>query len=419
MKYTFTIALILVYLSTLFGQKVTSENHLSVGEVIEFESEILGETRQIYLYQPQGFWGMDEKMKNLPVIYVLDGESQFLNTVSTVDFLSSAPLGNDLMPRSIVVGIPNTNRNRDLSPIKGVIANDSTTLEITGGGKKFLNFITQELIPYVDSQYETSEHRTIIGHSLGGLLAFEALLRKPTFFDNYLVIDPGFGFADEAYLDEVVDSLQNSNYSNEHVFFTTAETRPTFLMEQDLMSDTSDIVKLLDLPNRKFLGKYKTSKWRINLSIKHYPNESHFSVPVKATFDGLKKLYDYYSFPEIIDYYHPKYKEKSGLLQELIEHYKMISAKMGYEIMPMEGYLNSFAYGLVASGRADLGISLFEYNITLRPDNPIVYNNLGYYYMSTGKTRKAIEVYKKSLKIKSDEWVIETIKELEKTERDE
>ena len=94
------------------GQELEEPQTIAIGKIIELESKILGEKRRIYVYQPQGFWGMDENMNNLPVIYVLDGESQFTHTATAVDFLSAAPNGNDLIPRSIVVGIVNTNRMR-------------------------------------------------------------------------------------------------------------------------------------------------------------------------------------------------------------------------------------------------------------------------------------------------------------------
>lgn len=387
---------------------------MSIGQTIEFESKILKENRQVFIHQPKGFWGMDEKMSNLPVVFVLDAETQFLHTVSTIDFLSAAPLGNDLIPRSLIVGIPNTNRNRDLSPVKGMIANDSTTLEITGGGGIFLDFLTEELIPFIESNYSTSKHRTLIGHSLGGLITFEALLRKREYFDNYISIDPALGFADGTYMEEILDTLSTADLSTEHLFFAVGSTKPTFLTEEEVMMDDSDFTIMNSIPNRVFLKKIKNNQWSLNISSKFYPNENHFSIPHKSTYDGLRKLYHYYSFPEIMDYYHPKYQGKSDLVERIRAHYEMITAKMGYEVVPMEGYLNSFAFGIAPSGREDLALALFEYNIELHPNHPIVYNNLGYYYMSKGNTKGALKVFKESIELKLDDSVLEIIKQLEK-----
>lgn len=412
MRYT-TLIFAFFFQFNLVGQYNTHDQALSIGKVLEVHSKILNEKRDIFIYTPKGFWGMDDEIKNLPVIIVLDGESQFVQTVATVDFLSSAPYGNDLMPRSIVIGIPNTNRDRDLSPIKGKIANDPKTIETTGGGKLFLSFITDELIPLIDSRYSTSDHRTIIGHSLGGLLVFEALLQKRNYFDNYICIDPGLGFSNGTYMAEVIDTLNSANLAKENLFFASANSRPTFLHKKDLLSDTSDVMQLIDIPNSVFQNKIESSIWNINLTSKIYDNENHFTVPQKATYDAIRSLYEFYTFPEMMDYYHPKYKKRDDLVQRLKNHFADISAKLGYRAIPMQGYLNSFAFGLSKAGRDDLAVGLLKYNLELYPKSATVYNNLGFYYKSTNRPEKALGIYKKSIELKHDEWVIKTIDELE------
>ena len=392
----------------LSSQELASKNSIAIGSTIEIKSSILKETREIYIYQPEGLWGMDNNLSNLPVIYVLDGESQFNHTSTTVDFLSTATNGNDFIPRSIVVGIPNTNRVRDLTP------KEDEEFEMSGGGPQFLEFITSELIPYIDSTYHTSNHRTIIGHSLGGLLVFETLLRKREYFDNYIAIDPGFGFADESFLHEVMDSLDHCELSAENLYFTSANNRPMFLAKEDLMSDSSKFMKAIDIPNQKFIKEKDLKNWNINITTKHYPDENHYSLPHISTNNGLKELYHFYSFSEITNYYHPKYKNKNELIKKLKKHYSQISDELGYEVVPMQGYINSFAYGLSHFDRQDLTVELLEYNIELHPNDPIMYNNLGYFYMSQEENLKAIKMYQKSLELEKDEWVIATIEELKK-----
>lgn len=392
----------------LIGQETIEVNRITIGESFEIYSQILNEQREIYVYLPQGLWGMDEKTSNLPVIYVLDGESQFNHTATTVDFMSAAPNGNDVIPRSIVVGIPNTNRVRDLTPIK------DENFEFSGGGKQFLEFITKEVIPHIDSTYQTTQHRTIIGHSLGGLLTFEALLRKREYFNNYISIDPGFGLANQIYLSEVIDTLNQTNLKTENIFISIANNRPTFLTEEEMIFDTSQLIKNFGLPNEKFKTASESKDWSINIKIKTYPNETHYSIPHPSTYDGLKELYHFYSYKEIQNYYHPEFKSKRDLVDNLKKHYTKLSEKMGYEVKPMQGYINSFAYGLNHFDREDLAIDLLLYNLELNPKNPIVHNNLGYFYMTNDYTKEAIEIYSKSLELKNDDWVSETIEKLKR-----
>lgn len=393
----------------LLGQESSEVNRISIGENFEIQSKILGETREIYIYQPQGLWGMDENMTNLPVIYVLDAESQFSHTATTVDFLSIATNGNDFMPRSIVVGIATiNNRVRDLTPVV------DSKFTGSGGGTQFLDFITSELIPYIEENYKTSSHRTIIGHSLGGLMTLEALLRKRECFDNYIVIDPASGFANEKFINEVIDTLNQSDLAAENVFLSAANNRPMFLSKEDMMSDTSEFMKGIDIANQKFISAHRTKDWKINLTTKYYDKENHYSVPLISTSEGLRELYNYYTFPIITNYYHPEYQDSTDLVKKIKDHYSQISNRMGYEVKPMQGYINSFASGLAHFNGEDIAIDLLEYNIELYPKDSKMYNNLGYFYLSNGHNQKAIELFTKSLSIQNDAEILQTINELHK-----
>src|SRR6185436_14646765 len=100
-----------------------------------------------------------------------------------IDVLSSA----GVMPDLIVVAIPNGRgmRNRDLTPAslhqEGNEDGSMGTGEM-GRGDRFLDFLQQELIPYVEKQYRTTQERILAGHSRGALLVLESLLSKPDLF---------------------------------------------------------------------------------------------------------------------------------------------------------------------------------------------------------------------------------------------
>jgi len=401
----------LILLTPSLSAQSSPLSSYSIGEVHSLYSDILEENREIIVHLPSGFWGMDENLNSYPVTFVLDGESQFLNTVSAIDYLSSAPLGNDAMPRTIVVGIPNTNRNRDLTPTKGVMGRDSTMLDITGGGPKFLEFIVKELTPYIDSLYPTSTHRTIIGHSLGGLIAFDALLKERNHFNNYLVLDPALDYDNGSYYNEVLDSLNTANLNEENLFIARANTLMTFLNNKDIPEDTSDIVKLTQA-NQNLENAAANSEWNLNYTYKFFPNENHFSIPYPAIYEAMKYFYSFYPFREIANYYHPTYQNKTDLVARLKVHYQAISDKMGYKIQPMEGYLNSWAFGMVHFQRLDLAVQMFDYNIEIHPNKATVYNSKGYFLMGQGRKKEAILMFEKSLKLREDEGIREVMEGL-------
>ncbi|MEJ7682540.1 MAG: alpha/beta hydrolase-fold protein [Segetibacter sp.] len=44
--------------------------------------------------------------------------------------------------------------------------------------------------PFIEKNYKTNSSKTIIGQSLGGLLATEILLTKPSLFNKYIIVSP-------------------------------------------------------------------------------------------------------------------------------------------------------------------------------------------------------------------------------------
>lgn len=76
--------------------------------------------------------------------------------------------GNGVLPEMMVVGIANTNRLRDLAP--------SADAQQTN---PFIAFLTGELIPYIDTHWNTSLYKVLVGHSLGGLTAIDLLVQSP------------------------------------------------------------------------------------------------------------------------------------------------------------------------------------------------------------------------------------------------
>ena len=122
-----------------------------------------------------------------PVLYMPDGglDEDFPHVVHTVDSLIA--LGK-IRP-VIVVGIPNTQRRRDLTgPTR--VASDSAIALHVGGSAAFRTFIRDELIPVVSARYRVTSERAIVGESLAGLFVVETFLTEPALFGHYIALDP-------------------------------------------------------------------------------------------------------------------------------------------------------------------------------------------------------------------------------------
>jgi predicted alpha/beta superfamily hydrolase len=141
-------------------------------------SKVLREPRPYLVALPDSYAAGDRRY---PVLYVLDGAAQGLPTAR-----AAAQLAREgAAPEVIVVAIPNPSnaaRERDLTP-PGMHQDPENLDSPLGQGDAFLAFLRDELIPQVESDYRTSPHRLLAGHSRGGLLVVYSLIAEPALFD--------------------------------------------------------------------------------------------------------------------------------------------------------------------------------------------------------------------------------------------
>jgi len=195
------VTLLILFLSNqLFAQnntEITDKGVLKIGDKIEIKSKILNENRILNIYLPNGY--SKDSTKKYPVIYLLDGsiDEDFIHIAGIVQFGSFSWI--NMIPETIVVGISNVDRKRDFT-FPTTIERDKKDFPTTGKSEKFINFIENELQPFIDNNYNTSNTKTIIGQSLGGLLATEILLKKPHLFDNYIIVSPSLWWNNESLL---------------------------------------------------------------------------------------------------------------------------------------------------------------------------------------------------------------------------
>lgn len=199
--------LITTYAAAQHDVKIKSKSPLTIGEQIEIESKILDEVRALNIYLPYGY--MQDSLKTYPVIYLLDGtiDEDFIHIAGIVQFGSFSWI--NMLPESIVVGISNVDRKRDFTfPTQN--NEDKLEFPTTGESAKFIQFIEKELQPFINSEYKTDSVNTLIGQSLGGLLATEILFKYPELFDNYIIVSPSLWWDDESLL-----KYTPTNYTSE------------------------------------------------------------------------------------------------------------------------------------------------------------------------------------------------------------
>ena len=168
-----------------------------LGVVDTIASKELGETRTLNIYLPPDY--AKDSMARYPVIYLLDGsaDEDFIHIAGIIQF-AAFPWVN-LLPKSIVVGIANKDRRRDFT-YPTTVDKDKKDFPTTGHSDAFIAFIEKELQPYIRANYSSHPAKTIIGQSLGGLLATEILFEKPSLFTQYIIVSPSLWWDNESLL---------------------------------------------------------------------------------------------------------------------------------------------------------------------------------------------------------------------------
>lgn len=168
---------------------------LLIGESFTIASRVMNEARRVNVFRPTVYGQPIDGPT--PVLYMLDGglDEDFLHVAGLVQVLVS----NGGMRPHLLVGIPNTQRRRDMT---GPTQNpeDRKIAPVVGGSAAFRRFIKEELMPEVRSRYRTTDAAAVVGESLAGLFVVETLLRDPDLFQTYIAFDPSLWWNGEELL---------------------------------------------------------------------------------------------------------------------------------------------------------------------------------------------------------------------------
>jgi hypothetical protein len=82
-----------------------------------------------------------------------------------------------------------------------------------GRAARFLDFLTEELRPFIEGEYEVAPGGSVLfGSSLGGLFALYAMMERPSAFDVYLAVSPAIWWGSGLLLrreEELASSLDD------------------------------------------------------------------------------------------------------------------------------------------------------------------------------------------------------------------
>lgn len=277
-KIIFTIALLLTLHIALGQNKKDGSKPFVLGTIENIKSVALSENRTLNIYLPEGYNPKDST--RYPVVYLLDGsaDQDFIQIVGLYHY-NSFPWINRV-PKSIIVGIANVDRKRDFT-YPTTIKSDQKTYITSGHSNNFIAFIEEELQPYIEKRYHTNSSRTIIGQSLGGLVATEILLKKPKLFNSYIIISPSLWW-DNGSLFSLHGSILDKGF--------TQETKIYIGVGKEGLAP-AEIPHVMEVDANLLAEKIKATKSEnLKVYFDYLPGEDHATVTHQAVFNALRLL---------------------------------------------------------------------------------------------------------------------------------
>jgi len=139
---------------------------LILANQVKLQSQYLNQERTLLIKLPDTYHDGDSAY---PVLYVLHAQWDMLSTLSTLDLLE------DSIPNFIVVGVEG--KGIELRPNDGKETN-------------FANYISKEVIPFINSNYRTAPYSILSGHSNSGRFVLDYWLNNTLSFSQYFAFSP-------------------------------------------------------------------------------------------------------------------------------------------------------------------------------------------------------------------------------------
>ncbi|GGF24861.1 alpha/beta hydrolase [Flavobacterium limi] len=280
----FFILILLVFSTISFSQKrklqpAEAAKPFVLGVIDQVQSKELGETRILNVYLPEGY--KPDDATKYPVIYLLDGsaDEDFIHICGLVQFNSFEWINQ--VPKSIVVGIATVDRRRDFTFLT-TIETDKKRFPTAGHSDKFIAFIEKELQPFIDKKYKTTESKTIIGQSLGGLLETEILLKKPSLFNRYVIVSPSLWWDNGSMLNQDSEIFKEGFKQPTEIYIAVGKEGLT----------PTEIPRVMEVDANLLAEKIKASKNKnIKVFFDYLPGENHATILHPAVSNSFRFFY--------------------------------------------------------------------------------------------------------------------------------
>ena len=330
-------------------------------------SPAVGQDYQLKIRLPAGYGTSNDRY---PVLYLLDGDHAFGMATDVVQYLVY-----DGMPDLIVVSPAygskhapphgGNMRNRDLMfpssyPPSGNYAGD-----------KYLRFLKDELIPYVDGSFRTVPgDRTLWGYSLGASFALHVLFLEPTLFTRYVILD---GFEDDVPELEARFAKQHADLKGMVYLGSGTPRGELFRFAQTLLS-------------RKY------SSLRVQYA--DMAGVNHFAIPGEGLARGLRALFNK---PSAFEALLPVARTSGAKVA--IARYRELKRTTANDYDFSESTLDQLGWALVEMNKLRDAIAVYALNSKLYSGSSHAQYALGSAYRRLGDVEHAMASLRRAVEL--------------------
>ncbi|MED5354376.1 MAG: alpha/beta hydrolase-fold protein [Bacteroidota bacterium] len=358
------LLLILFFISsvTLYSQETDSIRNNTIYDKIY--SDKLSAEREITIQLPREY-NLDQE-KRYPVFIVFDGDYLFEIVSGNVDYMS---FWGDI-PEAIVVGINQIDsRYNDTSVVDNI---NFTPISSTAN---FFEFVSQELIPYINKNYRTTNYRVAVGHERTANFINFFLIRKVPIMNGYIAVSPKYTKKMKEYLAQYLIS------SSQNIYYYLSTSNEDF---QSISENVLDFNQRLDSLNNENIH-YKFQ----NLAI-----PSHYTLPAYTIPYSIEDMFSIYKDINRIEYDSIILKLETSPVKYLEEKYEKIKNHFGVikemsinDFIAVEQYIDEKEKFRFFKDLAKLATS--KYRETILPSY-----YMGRFYEETGDAEKAMHIYR-------------------------
>lgn len=322
---------------------------------IEFNSQILSENRTISIHIPKSYKTSE---KSYPVIYCLDGEYTKFVVNGTVDYYSFW----DKIPECIVVSIDQNYMDTLEQRYKRWIdcSYNSESGLPKNKGITFKNFISKELIPFIDSSYRTTNFRTLVGHSFTANYINYFLLDSQPVFTGYVAISPYYASKGLDLIKTVIQNLKT----------------PILYYVACGENDLSGHIKSVSQFDKEF-SEVENENFAYKMFLMENNEATHSTIFPIALPDAIEHIFSLYS--PINESEFERILKMENKIEYLKNRYANINMIYGLEIELREDDINTVAYAISKKKQWDQLKQIAELTIDIYPESYLGYWTLGEY----------------------------------------